>query len=86
MGQPSSLLRDDPERDGRERYSLGAHDHAVAKGPPPPCRELGTAIPRYFRRSYHPSQEDSLRRAVECLAAPPAARAAAGAVGRAAMS
>lgn len=49
-------------------------------------RELGTAIPRYFRRSYHPSQEGSLRRAVEHLAASPAARAAAGAVGRAAMS
>ncbi|MFE2548777.1 hypothetical protein ACFXGI_09540 [Streptomyces sp. NPDC059355] len=48
--------------------------------------EPGTAISRSFRQSYHPSQEGSLRRAVEYLAASPAARAAAAAVGRAAMS
>lgn len=68
------------------RHPIGAHNRAVAKGLLPPWRELGMAIPRYFRRSYHPSQEGSLRRAVEHLAASPAARAAAGAVGRAAMS
>ncbi|WP_406738177.1 metal-dependent hydrolase [Streptomyces sp. NBC_00853] len=82
----SYLMRNDPELGGRLRYSLGAHNRAVAKGLLPPWRELGMAIPRYFRRSYHPSQEGSLRRAVEYLAASPAARAAAGAVGRAAMS
>ncbi|MER6251019.1 metal-dependent hydrolase [Streptomyces sp. NPDC001584] len=82
----SYLIRNDPELGGRLRYSLGAHNRAVAKGLLPPWRELGMAIPRYFRRSYHPSQEGSLRRAVEYLAASPAARAAAGAVGRAAMS
>lgn len=48
-------------------------------------RELGAAVPRHFRRSYHPSQEGSLRKAVEYLASSPAARAAAGAVGRAAI-
>nr|WP_208836016.1 metal-dependent hydrolase [Streptomyces subrutilus] len=80
------LMRNDPELAGRARYSLRAHNRAVARGLLPPWRELGTAIPRYFRRSYHPSQEGSLRRAVEYLAASPAARAAAGAVGRAAMS
>lgn len=74
------------DRGGPPRHSLGAHDRAVVKGPPPPWREPGTAIPRSIRRSYHPSQEGSLRRAVEYLAASPAARAAAGAVGRAAMS
>ncbi|WP_406512384.1 hypothetical protein [Streptomyces sp. NBC_00161] len=52
----------------------------------PTQREPGTAISRYFRQSYHPSQEGSLRRAVEYLAASPAARAAAAAGGRAAMS
>ncbi len=82
----SYLIRNDPELGGRLRYSLRAHNHAVAKGLLPPWRELAAAIPRYFRRSYHPSQEGSLRRAVEYLAASPAARAAAGAVGRAAMS
>ncbi|OKK18211.1 hypothetical protein AMK16_17840 [Streptomyces sp. CB00455] len=48
--------------------------------------ESGTAIPRYLRRSYHPSQEGSPRRAVEYPAASPAARTAAGAASRAAMS
>ncbi|GAA3094486.1 hypothetical protein GCM10010336_28310 [Streptomyces goshikiensis] len=48
--------------------------------------EPGTAIPRSSRRSYHPSQEGSPRKAVEYLAAARAARAAAGAVGRAVMS
>ncbi|CAM5239382.1 metal-dependent hydrolase [Streptomyces avidinii] len=82
----SYLIRNDPELGGRLRYSLRAHNRAVAKGLLPTWRELAAAIPRYFRRSYHPSQEGSLRRAVEYLAASPAARAAAGAVGRAAMS
>lgn len=58
----------------------------MTRGRGPVWREPGTAIPRSFLRSYHPSQEGSLRRAVECLAASPAARTAAGAVGRAAMS
>lgn len=82
----SYLLRNDPELRGRTRYSLRAHHRAVAKGLLPTWRELGMAIPRYLRRSYHPSQEGSLRRAVEYLAVSPAARSAAGAVGRAAMS
>ncbi|OEJ32852.1 hypothetical protein BGK67_17310 [Streptomyces subrutilus] len=75
-----------PDEATATRSSPRGHNHAVAKGLPPAWRELGMAIPRYFRRSYHPSQEGSLRRAVEYLAASPAARAAAGAVGRAAMS
>lgn len=70
----------------RPRHSPREHNRAVAKGLLPTWRELGMAIPRYLRRSYHPSQEGSLRRAVEYLAASPAARSAAGAVGRAAMS
>ncbi|MEV0260457.1 metal-dependent hydrolase [Streptomyces sp. NPDC050617] len=80
------LLRHDPELAGRTRYSLREHNRAVRKGLLPAWRELGSAVPRYFRRSYHPSQEGSLRRAVEYLASSPAARAAAGAVGRAAVS
>ncbi|MEV4975745.1 metal-dependent hydrolase [Streptomyces scopuliridis] len=79
------LIRHDPQLAGRLRYSLREHNKAVGKGLLPTWRELGSAIPRYFRRSYHPSQEGSLRRAVDYLATSPAARAAAGAVGRAAL-
>ncbi len=80
------LLRHDPELAGRTRYSLREHNKAMRKGLLPTWRELGSAVPRYFRRSYHPSQEGSLRSAVAYLASSPAARAAAGAVGRAAVS
>jgi uncharacterized protein len=80
------LLRHDPKLAGRLRYSLREHNRAVAKGLLPSSRELGAAVPRYLRRSYHPSQEGSLRRAVDYLATSPAARAAAGAIGRAAIS
>jgi uncharacterized protein len=80
------LIRHDPQLAGRLRYSLREHNRAVGKGLLPTWRELGSAIPRYFRGSYHPSQEGSLRRAVDYLATSPAARAAAGAVGRAALS
>ncbi|QEU93204.1 metal-dependent hydrolase [Streptomyces kanamyceticus] len=80
------LIRHDPQLAGRLRYSLAGHNKAVAKGLLPTWRELGTAIPRYLRRSYHPSQEGSLRKAVEYLAQSPAARAAAAAVGRAAIA
>ncbi|MEU0032937.1 metal-dependent hydrolase [Streptomyces sp. NPDC006333] len=79
------LLRHDPQLAGRARYSLGAHNRAVRKGLLPTWKELGAAVPRYLRRSYHPSQEGSLRRAVEYLAQSPAARTAA-AIGRAAVS
>lgn len=84
MWGASYLIRRDPRLAGRLRYSLREHQKAVRKGLLPGWRELGAAIPRYLRRSYHPSQEGSLRRAVEYLATSPAARAAAGAVGRAA--
>ncbi|WP_330177753.1 metal-dependent hydrolase [Streptomyces sp. NBC_01498] len=76
------LIRHDPSLGGRSRYSLREHNRAVAKGLLPTWRELGAAVPRYLRRSYHPSHEGSLRRAVDYLAASPAARAAAGAAGR----
>ncbi|QCX77727.1 putative metal-dependent hydrolase [Streptomyces sp. YIM 121038] len=80
------LVRHDPWLAGRLRYSLLAHHRAVRKGLLPPWRQIGAAVPRYLRRSYHPSQEGSLRRAVEYLAWSPAARAAVGAVGRAAIA
>lgn len=79
------LIRHDPRLAGRPRYSLREHNRAVAKGLLPTWGELGAAVPRYLRRSYHPSQEGSLRRAVDYLATSPAARAAAGAVGRTAL-
>ncbi|MFF3754799.1 metal-dependent hydrolase [Streptomyces sp. NPDC002018] len=80
----SYLLRHDPRLTGRRRYSLREHHQAIDKGLLPSWRELGAAIPRYFRRSYHPSREGSPHTAVEYLATSPAARAAAGAMGRAA--
>ncbi|MBM7167278.1 metal-dependent hydrolase [Streptomyces sp. G44] len=80
------LIRHDPQLAGRLRYSLAEHNKAVAKGLLPTWHELGTAIPRYLRRSYHPSQEGSLRKAVAYLARSPAARAAAGALGRGALA
>ncbi|MFI6278586.1 metal-dependent hydrolase [Streptomyces sp. NPDC050988] len=79
------LIRHDPRLAGRLRYSLGEHNRAVRKGLLPTWKELGSAVPRYLRRSYHPSQEGSMRRAVEYLARSPAARTAAGAIGRAAI-
>ncbi|MBB4894125.1 hypothetical protein FHS39_003159 [Streptomyces olivoverticillatus] len=80
------LLRNDPRLAGRLRYSMREHNRAIGKGLLPSWRELGGAVPRYFRRSYHPSKEGSLRRAVDYLATSPAARSAAGAIGRAALS
>jgi predicted metal-dependent hydrolase len=80
------LMRHDPQLADRPRYSLGAHNRAVRKGLLPTWKELGSAVPRYLRRSYHPSQEGSMRRAVEYLAQSPAARAAAAAIGRAAIA
>ncbi|MEW2525275.1 metal-dependent hydrolase [Streptomyces sp. NPDC047071] len=80
------LVRHDPRLAGRLRYSLLAHHRAVRKGLLPPWRQIGAAVPRYLRRSYHPSQEGSLRRAVEYLAWSPAARAAVAAAGRAAIA
>ncbi|MCH5672667.1 metal-dependent hydrolase [Streptomyces gilvus] len=58
-------------------YSLAEHDKAVRKGLLPAWKDLGAAIPRYVRRSYHPSQEGSLSRAVAYLCSSPAARRAA---------
>ncbi|NGN67166.1 metal-dependent hydrolase [Streptomyces sp. A7024] len=80
------LIKHDPQLRGQLRYSLREHNRAVRKGLLPTWGELGRAIPRYLRRSYHPSQEGSLRRAVEYLATSPAARAAAGQAARKAIS
>ncbi|MFD7313867.1 metal-dependent hydrolase [Streptomyces sp. NPDC056652] len=71
------LIRRDPQLTGRPRYTLRDHNRAIGKGLLPTWRELGSAIPRYFRRSYHPSQEGSSRKATDYLATSPAARAAA---------
>ncbi|MGW0832114.1 metal-dependent hydrolase [Streptomyces prunicolor] len=71
------LIRHDPQLAGRVRYSLTEHNRAVRKGLLPTWRSLGAAVPRYLRRSYHPSREGSLSRAVEYLRGSPAARAGA---------
>ncbi|MEU6349334.1 metal-dependent hydrolase [Streptomyces sp. NPDC047072] len=71
------LTRRDPQLAGRLRYSLAEHEKAVRKGLLPAWRELGAAIPRYLRRSYHPSREGSSARAKEYLRRSPAARGAA---------
>ncbi|MFC5027304.1 metal-dependent hydrolase [Streptomyces sp. SID13666] len=79
------LMRHDPQLP-HGRYRFRDHRAAAAKGLLPSWAALNMAMPRYLRRSYHPSQEGSLRRAVEYLASSPAARIAAGAIGRAAAS
>lgn len=71
------LTHHDPQLAGRARYSLAEHNKAVRKGLLPAWKDLGAAIPRYFRRSYHPSQEGSLSRAVAYLRRSPAAGTAA---------
>jgi predicted metal-dependent hydrolase len=69
------LMRHDPQlADGR--YRLADHGSAARRGLLPSWVALNAAMPRYLRRSYHPSQEGSLRKAVEYLAMSPAARAA----------
>jgi predicted metal-dependent hydrolase len=78
-------MRHDPELRGGG-YRLKEHRTAARKGLIPSWAELHLSMPRYLRRSYHPSQEGSLRRAVEYLATSPAARAAAGALAREAIS
>ncbi|WP_327238614.1 metal-dependent hydrolase [Streptomyces sp. NBC_01317] len=79
------LIRHDPQLAGRLRYTPPAHHRGIRKGLLPPWHELAAAIPRYLRRSYHPSKEGSLGLAVAYLASSPAARAAAGAAERAAL-
>ncbi|MDI5970492.1 metal-dependent hydrolase [Streptomyces sp. SL13] len=76
------LIRNDPQLRGTLRYSLREHNRAIAKGLLPSWRALGSAIPRYLRRSYHPSQEGSLYLAVQYLAKSPAARRATTRAGR----
>lgn len=78
-------LRHDPQRAGG-RYRFGDHRAAARRGLLPSWASLNAAMPRYLRRSYHPSQEGSLRKAVEYLAVSPAAQAAGGTAGRAAAS
>ncbi|MFD5699495.1 metal-dependent hydrolase [Streptomyces lasiicapitis] len=80
------LIRHDPQLAGRLRLSPKEFNRAIGKGLLPTWRELGAAIPRYLRRSYHPSQEGSLRKAVEYLAESPAARAAAAVAARTAIA
>ena len=75
-GGAAQLIRHDPQLAGHIRCSLTEHNKAVWKGLLPTWRALGAAVPRYLRRSYHPSREGSLSRAVEYLRRSPAARAA----------
>ncbi|MET7692599.1 metal-dependent hydrolase [Streptomyces sp. NPDC005483] len=70
------LMRHDPQPAGRQRYSFKEHQKAVRRGLLPAWGALGAAVPRYLRRSYHPSREGSLSRAVAYLKQSPAARAA----------
>ena len=72
------LIRHDPGLAGRLGYSMREHQKAARKGLLPAWSLLGAAIPRYFRWSYHPSQEGSPALALAYLASSPAARAAEG--------
>jgi predicted metal-dependent hydrolase len=69
------LLRRDP-RLASGRYRLKDHRDAAGRGLLPSWMYIHTAMPRYLRRSYHPSQEGSLSKAIAYLAISPAARAA----------
>ncbi|QFZ75415.1 hypothetical protein GFH48_21000 [Streptomyces fagopyri] len=88
------LLRHGAQLAERAHSSLAAHNSAVRKGLLTTGKELGAAVPRCPRRSYHPSQEGPPRGAVAQLARSPAARTgartaartAAGALGRTAVS
>jgi uncharacterized protein len=62
------LMKRDPQLAGSLRYSLRRHNRAIAKGLLPSWGTLGSAVPRYFGRGFHPSREGSSRRAVEYLA------------------
>jgi predicted metal-dependent hydrolase len=70
------LMRHDP-RSVSGRYRLKDHRSAARRGLLPSWAALNAAMPRYLRRSYHPSQEGSLRKAVAYLAISPAAQAVA---------
>jgi len=68
------LMRHDPTLDHR-RYRVRDFVRA-ARQRRAPAHELVAAVPRYLRRSHHPSQEGSLAAALDYLTASPAARAA----------
>ncbi|GAA3723198.1 metal-dependent hydrolase [Streptomyces tremellae] len=69
------LLDGDPELpQGRSAYSLSGHNRAIRKGLLPSWRLLGAAVPRYFRHSYHPSQEGSTAAALRYLSRTPVHR------------
>jgi predicted metal-dependent hydrolase len=70
------MMRHDPRLTGA-RYRFKDHRAAARRGLLPSWASLNAAMPRYLRRSYHPSQEGSMRKAVEYLAISPAARAVA---------
>ncbi len=82
----AQLIRNDPKLRGALRYSLREHNKVIRKGLLPTWRVLGSAVPRYLRRSYHPSQEGSLYTAVHYLATSPAIRGPGGASDQAAAS
>jgi len=79
------LLRRDPQLD-RGRYRFKDHRTAARRGLLPSWPSLHASVPRYLRRSYHPSQEGSLTRAVAYLAVSPAAQGSTGAADRTAAS
>ncbi|MBY6677261.1 metal-dependent hydrolase [Rhodococcus sp. BP-316] len=72
--QNDPLLADGPA--SRRRPTPLAWRRAAKKGTVPGPVDLGLRLSRYFRRSYHPSQEGSTAQAVAYLASSPAARAA----------
>ncbi|WP_051951163.1 metal-dependent hydrolase [Actinacidiphila yeochonensis] len=69
------LLCHDPQLE-HGRYRFGEHRGAARRGLLPSWSTLNGAVPRYLRRSYHPSQEGSMDRAVAYLSASSAARSA----------
>jgi predicted metal-dependent hydrolase len=70
------LMAHDPTLTGRRRPRLRDLSIAARKGLAPGYRDIAMCGIRYFRRSYHPSQEGRTEQAVAYLAASPAALAA----------
>ncbi|MDV3205554.1 MAG: metal-dependent hydrolase, partial [Rhodococcus ruber] len=75
------LMAHDPALAGAPGHARAPHlsdwSAASRRGTLPGPVDLGRRMSRYFRRSYHPSQEGSTAQAVRYLASSPAARAAA---------
>ena len=82
------FMANDPELSPAQRKAAEPHIRdwvrAAKQELVPAPRDIFSAVPRYMRRRYHPTQEGSTAKALAYLASSPAARAAAAAAAAAA--